>query len=61
MDTLNPAAGSYLLGGCILRSELGHLDRTWLSASCPAYPRSRPLERTSRFGSFVPTSEVTVH
>jgi hypothetical protein len=24
MDTLNPAAGSYLLGGFILRSELGH-------------------------------------
>jgi hypothetical protein len=29
------------------------LDRIGLSASCPVYPRSRPLGRTSRFGSFV--------
>src|SRR5882724_12792453 len=28
------------------------LDRLGLSASCPGYPRSRLLGRTSRFGSF---------
>src|SRR5882757_1645917 len=33
-------------------------DRLGLSASCPGYPRSRPLGRTSRFGSFVPKAEV---
>jgi hypothetical protein len=36
----------------------GILDRIGLSASCPVYPRSRPLGRTSRLDSFVPRHEV---
>jgi hypothetical protein len=34
--------------------------RTCLCASCPVYPRSRPLERTSRFGSFVPLGNIMI-
>jgi hypothetical protein len=45
-----------LLSVCSLLSRCRSwviLDRIGLSASCPVYPRSRPLGRTSRFGSFV--------
>jgi hypothetical protein len=36
------------------------LDRIGLSASRPVYPRSRSLERTFRFGSFVPTTDFNL-
>jgi hypothetical protein len=34
------------------------LDRIGQSASCPVCPRSRPLARTSPFGSFVPIADM---
>src|SRR5436309_6033596 len=37
---------------------MGHSRPNWAVGVIPLYPRSRPLGRTSRFGSFVPNPEV---